>query len=300
MPIHDRCRRVASLVIWCAVAVLLNIGGSLAAQQVSFSYATFSFPGASATTAFGINSRGDIVGTYRDASGKTHGFVRRDEMFTSIDYPEAVLTQARGISLSGDVVGAYRLAGEPDVNAHGYLRTALGRFGRVDIPGHTSSIAVRRLADGTIVGCYHDGDQMNTMHGMKLAGQTLLDLDRPTSMHTGGTPDGKTVVGFYTDMSGGNRGRGYVLEGSTFTPLDVPGSAATSAQDINASGVIVGVYQVSGGSAHGFVREDSAYTTLEVPGSSETRAFGINDIGTIVGSFVDTSSTTQGFVATRR
>jgi uncharacterized membrane protein len=283
-----------------ATVTMLNVGAAVTAQDAPYSYLTFSVPGATSTTAFGVNSRGDIVGTFRDEPGRTHGFVRRDETFTSIDYPEAVLTQARGISPSGDVVGAYRLRGEPDVNLHGYVLTAQGRFVSVSVPGHLSSVAVRRLGDGTIIGCYHDADQMGTMHGMTLVGQALASLDRPASMHTGATPDGKTIVGFYTDLVNGNRGRGYMLDGSTFTPFDAPESTSTSAQDVNASGAIVGVYQAAGGIFHGFVRAGGAYATLDVPGARETRAFGINDAGIVVGSFVDASGTTQSFVATRR
>jgi hypothetical protein len=40
----------------------------------SFDFASIDFPGAVATSAFGINSPGDVVGSYVDAAGKTHGF----------------------------------------------------------------------------------------------------------------------------------------------------------------------------------------------------------------------------------
>jgi probable HAF family extracellular repeat protein len=296
--IHNLRRSIVGVV--CAVGTLLNVGSSVTAQGAPYSYSMFIVPGASSTTAFGVNGRGEIVGSFKDASGRTHGFVRRDGKFTSIDYPEAVVTQARGISPAGDVVGAYRLAGEPEVSLHGYVLTAQARFVPVNVPGHASSVAVRRLADGTIIGCYHDADQMNTMHGMTLAGERLAGFDRPASMHTGATPDGKTIVGFYSDMANGNRGRGYVVEASTFTPFDVPESTSTSAQDVNASGAIVGVYQAASGPVHGFVRAGGAYTTLDVPDAKETRAFGINDAGVVVGSFVDAAGTTLGFVATRR
>jgi uncharacterized membrane protein len=46
-------------------------------------FTTIDFPGGHATTPFGINARGDIVGPYNDASGHTHGFLliieERDE-----------------------------------------------------------------------------------------------------------------------------------------------------------------------------------------------------------------------------
>jgi uncharacterized membrane protein len=35
------------------------------------------YPGATATRAFGINARGNIVGTYIDAANRNHGFITR-------------------------------------------------------------------------------------------------------------------------------------------------------------------------------------------------------------------------------
>jgi uncharacterized membrane protein len=40
----------------------------------SFNFVSIDFPGATTTNAYGINSRGDVVGNYVDAAGKTHGF----------------------------------------------------------------------------------------------------------------------------------------------------------------------------------------------------------------------------------
>jgi uncharacterized membrane protein len=279
------------------VAAVLAAGVGAAAQQRTFSYATITFPQASFTVVMGVNPAGDIVGMYRDQSGKTRGFVRRREAFASVDYPDAVFTQVRGINAAGDVVGAYRLAGEPDANLHGFILNQQGRFTRVDVPGHTSTVAVRLLADSTIVGCFHDADATRGMYGMTLAGTKVSSIDRATSMHMGATPDGKTIVGFFTDTMAT---RGYVLEEGILTPFDAPGSTLTSAQDINGFGAIAGFYRDTGGKLHGFVREGVQYTTLDVPGANDTRAMGINADGSVVGSFVDAAGTTHGFVATRK
>jgi uncharacterized membrane protein len=42
---------------------------------MDFPATTIGLPGGHVTANFGINARGDIVGTYNDASGKTHGFL---------------------------------------------------------------------------------------------------------------------------------------------------------------------------------------------------------------------------------
>jgi len=48
--------------------VQLGMGGS-------FNFVSIDYPGATTTNAFGINSRGDVVGSYVDSAGKTHGFL---------------------------------------------------------------------------------------------------------------------------------------------------------------------------------------------------------------------------------
>jgi uncharacterized membrane protein len=301
LPSSALAGRLCRVAVSGMIGVLLNVAGSdVTAQQATYSYTPVSFPGAVFTAINGVNRAGDIVGTYREAASNrtTHGFLRRDGKFTSIDYPGAESTQANGISPSGDIVGAYSLPDTPNA-AHGFVLTKQGRFTSVNVPGHTSTIAARLLLDGTILGCYHDQGGPD-MHGMKLVGGKLSDLDRPFSMHHGATPDGKTIVGTYNDRTAGkSHGRSYVLIGSTFTPFDVPGSSATNALDINAAGTIVGNYEVNGIN-HGFVREREVYTTLNAPGAVSTSANGISDDGTVVGSFSDAGGATRGFIAVRK
>jgi probable HAF family extracellular repeat protein len=283
-----------------ACTILVFTMGVAAQQGREPSYSTVDFPGAAATTLTGINDDGDIVGFYRDAGGKTHGFVQRGGMYASIDYPGASWTISRGIGPAGDVLGSYRMSGEADFNQHGYRLGRDGSFSRIDFPGHVSTVPVRLLKDGTIVGCYHDAAGMDSMHGMAYVKGSFQGFDRAMTMHEGVTPDGKTLVGYMTDMADMKRNRGYVLEGSNFTPFDVPDSTSTTAIDINAAGAIVGVFEAPAGKTHGFIREATHYVTLDVPGSKNTSAWSINSTGTIVGAFVDAGGVTHGFVAPRK
>lgn len=71
------------------------------------------FPGAVATKAFGINARGDIVGTYCPAEPPgcslratyARGFLLREGEFTMIDVPGVLGTDLSGINARGDIVG---------------------------------------------------------------------------------------------------------------------------------------------------------------------------------------------------
>lgn len=294
-------------MVGAAAVCFLASGLGARADERPLAFTAIDFPGAVFTTAFGINGHGEVVGSYRDVAGRVHGFVLSGETFRSIDFAGSVATDARGISPAGDVVGSYRLAGEPTLNAHGYVLTRHGEFLPTDFPGHLNTILQRIAPDGTIVGCYHDTDTMETMHGIVIKGEDATALDMPAaSMHNGVTPDLTTIVGLYTDMETG-KGRAYLLRNGDFVPFDVPGSTFTAGWDINPRGDVVGVYRDAAGGFHGFVvdasRQDPpsewAFTAVDYPGAAATRAFGINAGGDVVGHYVDATGRTHGFLASR-
>ncbi len=284
-------------------------------------------PGATATIPSGINAAGEVVGWYSQA-GVTRGFTYFDGVLTpNIVYPGAAFTQLRGIAPGGDIVGSYRNPGEPTVNLHGFVLTTDGTFIPVNYPGHTNHISQRLLPDGTILGCFHDTDQMVTMKGVEISRKAYMpnantssasgysSIDAFASMTNGGTPGGNTVAGLYTDMESG-QSRGFVIDHGTFAGFDVPGSDGTNAWDMNPSGTIVGLFAAAeDGSTHGFVLEhwrisDGAvvgqFTTIDYPLSATTIApytdvFGINVAGDLVGKYRDTpTGPPHGYIATRQ
>lgn len=266
--------------------------------QPSFRYQSLDVPGAVATTAFGIAGNREIVGVFTDANNRQHGFRLKRGEFTTIDYPGAILTAVRGIAPNGDIVGTYRMAGEPNVNFHGFLLSHDGAWTRLDYRGRISTIAQRILPGGEVLGCAHDRDQMASMRGVVLAGADQAELDVEASMHNGATPDLSVIAGLYTDMES-MKGRAYMIVDGQFTPFDYPGAAFTAAWDVNPSGAIVGVFQDSAGAAHGFLLEDAGFTSIDFPGALDTRAFGINARGDIVGNYVDAARRTHAFIARR-
>ena len=280
-----------------ALVVTTTLAG---ARQEAFDYTEIVVPGAVFTNAQGINAGGDVVGFYRDGTGRTRGYLWSGGEVTTIEYPDAALTDARGISPGGEIVGTYRIAGEPPANVHGYLRRRDGTFSRVDYPGHTNTIAQRILPDGTILGCRHDHDMMSTMRGVVIRPDgTTSETDAFASMHNGGTPSGKLIAGFFTNMMT-NRSESYVIDKGEFTAFVVPGSTLTLAWDVNPRGEIAGVYRDAAGRFHGFVRNGERYLTVDVPGATATRVFGINAGGDVVGAFVDSTGRTRAFLGTRR
>lgn len=280
-----------------ATAVVFAYGFVAAANAAgTLVFTTIDVPGAMLTSAQGINRQDDIVGSYTDAAGKSHGFLRSGGQYRTIDFPNSRASVARGINDSGDIVGSYQRESDPPggIPSHGFLLTRRGGLQTIDYPGHLNTIPQHILADGTILGCYHDTDTMGTMHGMMFR-RGFSAMDMGMSMNNGGTTDGRYIVGFFTDNDG--RTKAFVVDGGRFSALEVPGALGTNAQDMNPSGVIAGVYTDAGGAVHGYEYDGRSFTRVDAPGATATRVFGINEQGDLVGIFVDTAGRTHSFLA---
>src|SRR5689334_2018513 len=93
-----------------ALSSLFLFSPSLAAAQypIITDVDLIDVPDATATSPFTINDRGQIVGSFLNSSGTTHGFLRSNGQFTTIDPPAATYTVAHGINNLGQIVGTYR------------------------------------------------------------------------------------------------------------------------------------------------------------------------------------------------
>ncbi len=177
----------------------------------------------------------------------------------------------------------------------------------IDYPGHMNTITQRITAAGKIVGCYHDHDQMGSMHGILVSNgiYSALDgsqdgLNKPTSMSNGATPDAMVITGLYTDMMT-SKARSYIIRGGNFAPFDVPGSLVTLAWDMNPSGEIVGFYQDTSSKTHGLLMTGGQFFSIDypAPGVRATQAFGINPQADVVGAYMDVAGVMHGFLLTQ-
>src|SRR5690242_5293629 len=96
------------LLILVATVSFLLFAGRLCAGPLS--YSSIDYPGASATFANDINDAGQVVGTYRDASGAAHGFVLQNGIYSPLDFPGSPETFANGINDLGEIVGSIGFA----------------------------------------------------------------------------------------------------------------------------------------------------------------------------------------------
>jgi uncharacterized membrane protein len=248
--------------------------------------------------AFGINSSGQIVGTYFDSKrGKIRGFFDDGGVVRAIDVPfpkVSYLLCLCGINNSKDIVGEYvGTNGE----GHAFLdHENTGVFKIVDFPGAIASGASGINNGGQIVGDYRDSARR--LHGfLRTAGQ-YRTIDVP-GFHTtaGGINSIGWIVGGFYDRTG--KEHGFLYRAGHYQTIDVPGAPSTELEGINNQGQIVGVYRNSTGAMRGVLYSEGILRAIKVPFpvASDTEAYGINDLGQIVGVYSDGKGD-HGFIAT--
>jgi hypothetical protein len=153
----------------------------------SYTFTGIDVPGATFTSANGINGRGEVVGHYSDSSG-THGFIYDKGTFGTIDAPSATSTSANGINGRGEVVGHY----SDSSGNHGFIYDK-GTFTTIDGPDAASSLGTYPIAingAGEVVGTYLNGSSQ--AHGF---------VARPKGHHPA-APAAVTVADLLTSRAG--------------------------------------------------------------------------------------------------
>lgn len=255
-------------------------------------FTTFEAPGAdttpgsfNGTSPTSINDLGAITGSFNDATGLTHGFLRGpDGKFTTFDVPGAGAygTFPIGLNLEGAIVG-YAL--DSNFLFHAFLRSPDGKTHAFVGPGSCDT--------GTSTGCY--GNEL-------------------TAINFGGTS-----VGNFMDNSGNFVGHGLIRRpDGTLTIFDAPGAGTGTDQGtscpgctsgLNQWGAIAGTYTDSNNVHHGFLRSPKGeFTTFDAPGAGTDSYEGtgcfsdcpvsLNDWGAIMGTYIDSNFVYHGYLRT--
>jgi uncharacterized membrane protein len=266
-----------------SLAVLLLAMAPLALGQGT--YTQIDYPGATLTLVSGVNSAGDVVGGYVDASNNYHGFLLSDGVYTTIDDPDLPNAFAYGINDVGQIVGN-------DSSNSSYLyQIATQTFIPISFPGY-GTFATGINNGGTIVGSlsgnlgfeYSNGDYQKILpHG-----STHADL--------GGINNLGVAVGSCGTMKLGNN---FLYSQEKYQPLHIAARDPSTA-GINDSGTIVGVYYPSNkyGYLEGFVYEEGVLHPIVFPGAQQTYAYSVNDSGEAAGAFIDARGNGHGFTWT--
>jgi probable HAF family extracellular repeat protein len=281
------------------ISLAVFLGLTLTVTRASAQGSRFDFtypidaPGATSTQLTGIDGDGNMVGTYTDSGGASHGFSDRGGKFVKLDvpYPTTALTGAYGTFGLNGIVGRY-LDGAGE---HGFHYTGVG-FLPIDVPytGVSSTDAFGINTAGSIVGTYTD--EMGRKHGFLDQAGNFSPIDFPGAISTlaWAINNPSAIVGWYADVNFPVGIHGFIEEAGTFTAIDVPGATLTQAYGINDFGSIVGTYVDSSGTTHGFLDQGGTFTPIDIPGADWTRALAIDNTGGIVGVYAD-SAGTHGF-----
>ena len=288
-----------------ALALALSDPDAHAAPGVDYDFEEIVVPGQLVTQPRGINSRGQIVGTYGETQASVlaleplHGFLLDKGVLLTIDHPDSEHTFPTAISDNGIIVGYHgpwnQIGGGSSSPIRGFrlergefTPIAFGAFPKTIVNGVNNRGEVVGFAIGgdSISRGYHDdGDGVDTEIPYPGAQSTYLaDVNEPGE-----------ILGF------SDTGVGFILARGEFTVIQFPGEGTTGVTGMNNRGDVVGGYfDGQDGTIHGYVLSHGVYTTVDFPGGAQTQIRSINERGDIVGDYFTGTGETRGFIGRLR
>jgi hypothetical protein len=258
-------------------------------------WTTVDFPGARSTMITGLSGN-NLAGNYTDASGVNHGFLFKDNAWTSFDAPSgATFMQVTGID-GGNVVGSYLYgSGTWGAASHGFIYDG-SNWITFDLPGATST-SILGIDGNNIIGSADGGTCF--VYNLSTFDQTIIESPAAVLTYANGI-DGANIVGSYIDIgsllnppdSVWQHGFIYDMTTQIWLTLDMPGARGTRIGGIDGGNIV-------GWGLGSFVYNMTTDTwiLLNVPGAGTTYVQDI-DRDNIVGYYLDDSLHTHGFLYT--
>ena len=270
------------------------------------------FPGATETYADFVSTLGNVVGSYVNAEGTYHAYLRGPGgSFATLDIPAVSNPEyffLHGISDALNAVGRAKAVGDVPRT---YAGNPLG-LQELKVPGSVSTEGWNVNQDNSVVGHYDSAD--GRRHGFIARPKEGTPQSRPgvvppklnytfESIDVPGVDFlAVTASSDFEDYAGNMRGTdgdkdiAFTLIDGVFTTYDFPGSQGTYFYALGNNGVAAGHYQDSDGLYHGVILENGELRQYNFPNSVETEIYGYSDsTGALTGSFVDTSGVRRGF-----
>lgn len=278
---------------------------ALTSPVMAITFTTLDDPlavGPNSMTPTGVSGQ-NVVGSYRDATGTSHGFLYNGSTFSTIDAPSGALA-TYPLAIDGDnIVGWYL---DSSRNAHGFLVNG-GTFTTIDDPlAPTSSQGTHLtgISGNNIVGFEVISFDPFVVHSFIYNGSTFATYTVPGTFTAGlfGI-DGNTLVGSYSLSDSTTTGHGFVDRGSVITSIDDPLATPLSGTFVNgvSANNVVGYFTDVNGQNHGFVFNGATYIAIDDPNAGAkqfgTIAYAISG-NTVVGSYWDANNVEHGFIAT--
>ena len=270
------------------------------------------FPGASETYADFVSGSGTLVGSYVDAAGTYHAYLRGPGgSFATLDLP--IEGELDYFFLHGINDGLLAVGRAKPVD--GVPRTYVGNplnLQELRVPDSVGTEGWNINQDGSVVGHYDTAD--GRRHGFiakplvpttpgvvrrfgAAPGYTFENIDVPgvAFLALTASSDFDDYAG-YTQTADGEKEVAFTLIDGEFKTYDYPGSQKTHFYALGNNGVAAGHYQDSNGLYHGVVLEDGELHQYDFPGAVQTEIYGISDAtGALTGNFIDADGVRRGF-----
>jgi hypothetical protein len=162
-------------------------------------YTAVDFPDSSGAAIGGMNTRGDMIGSYFDSFIGYGAFVQdKNGAITVLTHPDATILAGATINSSGDTVSKCALPGYTKFVAC-LIRN--GKLTIIDYPGSASTLPGGGDSVNDVTGVFLD--QQGYAHGFLYIDGNYTSFDMPGALHTYGMSIGsqKEVVGQFTDAS---------------------------------------------------------------------------------------------------
>jgi len=194
----------------------------------------FTFPSSVASGAADINNQSQIVGSYIDVAGRTHGFFVHSGGFQTIDVPGSNGgTRLTGINNTGDIVGGV-------LDQSGAERAFLlhrGKFTFFSFPCSVLTEPAGINVQSLIVGMYRDSVVGGVIHGFTVQQRVFSTIDFPGARNTfpSKVNDRGDIAGSYQAIDFTQHG--FVLTGGRFITIDKPVEPGATQPRTNILGV---------------------------------------------------------------
>ena len=270
------------------------------------------FPEAPKTHAHFVNASGGMVGSYVDADGVYHPYVRTPGgRFVSLDLPDAETLEyyfVHGINDAGVVVSRGKRVDGPPGTFVGKFQEGLQEF---KVPGSVRTDGWNINQDGSIVGHYESADGVTIGFIAKpVAPVGDIPIAKPAALNfifesidvpgveflaLSASSDFEDYAG-YTRSSNGEKDVAFTLIDGVFTTYDFPGAQNTYFFALGNNGNAAGHYEDSDGLFRGVVLENGELRQFDFPGAIQTEIYGISDAtGALTGNYIAADGIRRGF-----
>ncbi len=278
---------------------------------------TIEVPEATATYADFVNASGSVTGSYIDADGLYHPYVRTSNgtfvFHTYLEPSNLEYSFVHGITDTRIIVTRAKAVGD---RPRSYVGTSQHGLSELEFPGSVSTEGWNINQDGSVVGYYDSAD--GRRHGFiaKPTAETAarfediaylpapefnyvyesIDVPGVDFLALGASSDFEGYAG-NTRSADGEKTVGFTLIDGVFTTHDFPGAQNTYFYALGNNGVAAGYYEDSDGLHHGVILgEDGELGQYDFPGAVQTEIYGFSDsTGALTGNFIGADGVRRGF-----